>query len=133
MRPVALIIVPALLAATPACAADCAKAEDQMTLNICADQSFKAADATLNTLYRQVAQRLKSDTATGKLLVAAQRAWVGFRDAECTFAASGVSGGSIYPMIYGNCAEGLTRKRIADLKAYLACKEGDMSCPVPAP
>jgi uncharacterized protein YecT (DUF1311 family) len=42
---------------------------------------------------------------------AARRAWLGFRDAECSFAASSVSGGSIYPMIFGECLAGLTAAR----------------------
>ena len=51
--------------------------------------AYKKADAELNVLYRQITARLKDDKATTELLVAAQRAWVAFRDAECAFSASG--------------------------------------------
>jgi uncharacterized protein YecT (DUF1311 family) len=85
----------------------------------------------LNVLYEQIKQRLKDDADTTKLLVAAQRAWVTFRDAECKFSTSGVSGGSAYPMVNAECANGLTRKRIDDFKTYLKCEEGDLSCPLP--
>jgi len=102
-------------------------------MNACADKAYEKTDDELNGLYKKIRQRLAADAETTKLFVAAQRAWVPFRDAECAFAASGVSGGSIYPTIYAECLERLTKARIADFNAYLACEEGDLSCPVPAP
>ena len=104
----------------------------QYDLNGCADASLKRSDAEMNTLYRRIRLRLKDDPDTLKQLVAAQRAWLAFRDAECAFASSAESGGSIYPMVYSNCLDGLTHKRIGDLKGYLKCEEGEMDCPVPA-
>jgi hypothetical protein len=49
------------------------------------------ADVELNVLYRQITASLNDDEATTELPVAAQRAWVAFRDAECAFSASGVA------------------------------------------
>ena len=57
----------------------------QAELNDCYGNAYKKADAELNVLCRQITARLKDDKATTKLLVAAQRAWVAFRDAECAF------------------------------------------------
>ena len=132
MRLTAMLAVLVLSAGTAAHAQDCAHAEDQSTMNQCADQAFRRSDATLNTLYRQIQERLKGDADTAKLLTAAQRAWVGFRDAECKFSSSSVAGGSIYPLIDESCTDDLTQQRIKTFRGYLACKEGDMSCPVPA-
>ncbi|MEI2299587.1 lysozyme inhibitor LprI family protein [Ensifer sp. MJa1] len=115
----------------PAMAADCADAIDQATMNECADKALRVSDAELNSLYKQMALRLKDDQDAAKLLVSAQKAWIAFRDAECSFSASGVDGGSAYPMVLVQCRDGLTRKRVADFKAYLACPEGDLSCPLP--
>ncbi len=129
------VVVAAAIAIAPApiaSANDCATAMDQRTMNECADQIYKKSDAELNALYKLIKQRLKDDTDTTKLLVAAQRAWVSFRDAECKFSTLAVSGGSVYPIIYSGCADRLTRKRIDDFKGYLMCEEGDLSCPVPA-
>lgn len=127
-----LLISPLALLAVSAHADDCSKASTQTAMNACAAQSAKAADIQLNQLYGQIQARLK-DSPTGRThLVAAQRAWIAFRDAECSFAASAVEGGSIMPMIHSNCMENVTRKRIADFKQYLSCPEGDVSCPVPA-
>lgn len=106
-------------------------ATTQAELNDCAGQSFAKSDAALNGLYREIMQRLGKETPEARKLVTAQRAWVAFRDAECSFAAAGVEGGSIYSMTVINCRDTLTQKRIDDLKFYLACEEGDTACPVP--
>jgi len=133
MRLLLVFALAALVSASPARAADCADEPNQAAINDCAGRAYQQADDELNALYQEIKQRLGADAETAKLLVAAQRAWVPFRDAECAFAASGVSGGTIYPTILAGCLERLTRARIADFKAYLACEEGDLSCPVPAP
>lgn len=111
---------------------DCDNASDQATMNECAGKSFKASDTELNTLYKQIEARLKDDQDKAKLLVAAQKAWIAFRDAECDFSAAGVAGGSVYPMIVLQCRDGLTQNRVKDFKTYLSCEEGDLSCPVPS-
>ena len=66
------------------------------------------------------------------LLVAAQSEWIAFRDAECGFSASGISGGTAYGMILAICLDRLTGKRIDDFKNYLNCAEAALDCPVPA-
>jgi len=131
MSPRFLLALTPLLFTTMAHAVDCANANDQSTMNQCASEDFKAADKELNTLYQQITTRLKDSPDAKKLLVSAQRSWVAFRDAECSFSASGVSGGSVYPMIYSNCLAGETKVRVETFKQYLKCEEGDLSCPVP--
>jgi uncharacterized protein YecT (DUF1311 family) len=111
---------------------DCTNAQDQATMNQCADRAYRKQDAELNALYQQIKARLKDNADADKLLVAAQKAWIGFRDANCRFSASGVSGGSAYPMIYAACLADMTKARIKDFQANLKCEEGDLSCPVPA-
>ncbi|CAN7390858.1 MULTISPECIES: lysozyme inhibitor LprI family protein [Ensifer] len=117
--------------APAAWADDCANASDQATMNECADKSLKASDTELNTLYKQIEARLKDDQDTTKLLIAAQKAWIAFRDAECDFSAAGVTGGTAYPMIVLLCRDNLTQNRVKDFKGYLSCQEGDLSCPLP--
>lgn len=117
----------------PARADDCDNAQTQADMNECAGEALKASDAELNTVYKQIMQRLGNDTATARKLVAAQKSWLSFRDNECIFSSSGVEGGSVYPMILVGCHDRLTRQRIAELKVYLDCEEGDLSCPVPRP
>src|SRR5476651_1705574 len=73
-----------LPAASMARAAECAD-QTQNGLNACADAAYRKADAALNVAYKDIIARLKGDAATTKLLVAAQKAWIGYRDAECDF------------------------------------------------
>lgn len=126
-----LALTPFLFTPLAHAAVDCANASDQATMNQCAGQDFKAADKELNTVYQQIIGRLKDNPDGKKLLVSAQRAWLGFRDAECKFSSSGVTGGSVYPWVYSSCLTGVTKARVESLKQYLKCEEGDMSCPVP--
>ena len=126
-----LALTPFLFSPLAHAAVDCANASDQATMNQCAGQEFKSTDKELNAMYQQIIGRLKDNPDRKKLLVGAQRAWIGFRDTECKFSASGVEGGSVYPLIYSNCLTVVTKARIEALKQYLECQEGDMSCPVP--
>ncbi|CAN7685575.1 lysozyme inhibitor LprI family protein [Rhizobium rhizogenes] len=111
---------------------NCGDITNQTDMNICAGKAYAKSDAELNVLYKQIEARLKDDADTKKLLVSAQKAWIGYRDAECNFSSSTVTGGTVYPFISSTCLDGMTKSRIEDLKGYLKCPEGDMSCPVPS-
>jgi uncharacterized protein YecT (DUF1311 family) len=133
---IGLVAVGAL---SPAFAVDCANPGTQAEMTACSRDDYRKADSRLNETYRQITERLKhSDDADGSLkktlaaLIAAQRAWIAFRDAECTFVGSRTTGGSINATIVASCLAGLTDKRADALKAYMDCPEGDLSCPVPA-
>ena len=39
----------------------------------------------------------------------------------------------MYPMLLTICLDRLTAARLAQLRNYLLCEEGDLACPVPAP
>ncbi|WP_315134364.1 lysozyme inhibitor LprI family protein [Achromobacter marplatensis] len=109
----------------------CGNASTQTDLNLCADQAYRKSDAELNAAYGTVTARLKDDQATLAKLQSAQKAWLFFRDAECAFSSGGTTGGSAYPMVLSQCLDKLTQTRTKELRAYLKCEEGDMSCPVP--
>ncbi|WP_313388805.1 lysozyme inhibitor LprI family protein [Rhodospirillum rubrum] len=122
-----------LAAAPQARAQECAAPQTQAEMTLCADQALRRTDGELNQLYKDLGGRLKNDPDTKARLVGAQKAWLAFRDGECAFATSGVEGGSAYPMALATCREGLTQKRVKELRSYLRCAEGDLTCPVPAP
>lgn len=129
------LLTAALVLATPALGLaqnNCGDLTNQTDMNICAGKAYEKSDAELNSLYKQIEARLKDDADTTKLLVTAQRAWVAFRDAECNFSSSEVSGGTAYPFISSSCLDNMTQIRIGNLKGYLKCSDGDMDCPVPA-
>lgn len=130
---IAIAAAAALLLASGAQAQtlDCGKASTQTDMSLCADQAYRKSDAALNAAYKEVTARLKDDRDATTQLQAAQKAWLFFRDAECAFSSGGTPGGSAYPMVLSICLDKLTQARTKTLRAYLECKEGDMSCPVP--
>lgn len=112
---------------------NCANPQAQQEMNYCAGQDAARADAELNTVYRtaiadaQAADRDYAQAmggATGRdagpgeeaTLRGAQRAWVAFRDANCRLESFEARGGSMQPMIDGNCRATLTRARAAELR-----------------
>src|SRR4029078_2700471 len=127
-----LVLVLPLVGTTKRFAETCNDAANQMQMKECAETAFKNAADELNSIYGNIVRRLKTDEVANKLLVAAQKAWLRFRDAECAFISSASSGGSLYPMIVENLPANITQERVNGLKRYLSCEEGDMSCPVPA-
>ena len=130
MRHISILICAWLGCSAAAFADDCPE-QNQNGLNRCAEDAYKKTDEALNGVYRQMTQRLKDDPDTTKLLVSAQKAWIAFRDAECTFANSANAGGSIYPMVYAGCLARLTKARTQELAGYLKCRDGDTGCSVP--
>lgn len=133
MKTAALAAIVAVAMPSVAYAQDkCADAEDQATMNQCAEAAFEASDKKLNELYKQIEARLADDEDTKKLLIQAQRDWVKFRDAECRFRTAGAAGGSVVPMLVATCMDELTQSRANAFAGYLNCQEGDLSCPVPA-
>jgi uncharacterized protein YecT (DUF1311 family) len=110
-----------------AAAASPAPAQTQTDMNASAGQAAKAADQALNAQYKATTAKLSVPSRT--LLRNAQRSWIGFRDQQCKFEASGVQGGSAYPMVLSGCLKRLTDDRTRQLKALGQCQEGDLSCP----
>lgn len=117
--------------APPAAAQDCPGDGTQLALNECAGKALAAADAALDKRVAAIHARLKDQPERAEKLEAAQKAWTAYREAECGFAASGVEGGSIYPLIAAQCQAELARTRTEALDRYLHCEEGDTTCPVP--
>ncbi|WP_376702587.1 lysozyme inhibitor LprI family protein [Mesorhizobium sp. ISC25] len=129
-----VMLTAAMVLAMPgfAFAQDKCAAKDQAAPNACADAASRKSDYKLNELYQQIEARLKDDADTKALLVQAQRDWVKFRDAECSFQTAGAAGGSVAPTLIASCLDSLTQSRVKDFEAYLKCQEGDPSCPGPA-
>ncbi|TPN00430.1 lysozyme inhibitor LprI family protein [Mesorhizobium sp. B2-3-3] len=120
-----------VLAATATVRAqECDRSDDsQQMMNICAGEDYQAADARLNKAYQDL---IGSDDADDKrLLQAAQRAWIAFRDAECAHITVASQGGSIHAMEVSQCLTRLTNERIKQLAASANCQEGDASCASP--
>ena len=74
------------LVAVPASAAslDCAKADTQAAVNLCAAKELKDADDELARVSKALSKDLK-DPAARAALDQAGKAWDAYRDAECRF------------------------------------------------
>ena len=106
---------------------NCDDPQNQAEMNRCAAIDFEAADAELNRLWRDViagAREMDRDIdrefdqapTSEEMLRQAQRAWVTFRDAHCTYEGHEARGGSMESMIYDGCRARVTRERIAQLR-----------------
>ncbi|MBS0470514.1 MAG: DUF1311 domain-containing protein [Proteobacteria bacterium] len=116
-----------LFAAAPARAddwdgIDCRNAMTQLEMNVCANKDFRKADRKLNDAYQRLRKNL--DPGEFRKLRDAQRAWIQFRDKECTFEAAENEGGSIYPMMYSGCLAGQTETRTRQLLQLLHDRQG---------
>ena len=96
---------------------NCNNPQTQSEMNICASIAYQNADRKLNQVYRQLLPKLSA--ARKQKLIAAQQAWIKFRDSSCEFERSAYEGGSLAPMIYGNCLAAVTEQRTKDLRRYL--------------
>ena len=128
----ALALGAALLGAAEQ-AQDCADLPSQAAMNECADHAYRRTDAAVDAAYREIVARLAGNEAGLARLEAAQRAWIAFRDAECTFATAAATDGSGRPYLQATCLYDLAQTRLDQLQDYLDCQEGDLSCPVPPP
>ena len=97
--------------------------KNQRTMEECAAQNASAADAELNSTYREALKKMSSVAAV-KRLRSAQRAWLAYRDSECLVKVGPMeSGGSMHSLLWTLCIEDLTNLRIAALREILDCSE----------
>ena len=103
---------------------DCKDPQDQNTMTLCAGLDYDKADKELNKLWPSIKGSAEesdkgADGADGgytKALMASQKAWIAFRDAECTWEGFQAHGGSLEPMLVNGCLATLTKDRIKQLK-----------------
>lgn len=114
--------------APPSFASNCKSAITQREMNACASSALDRETKKINNVYGDL--RAKLDEKQKSKLKEIQLAWIKFRDLECKFTASGVEGGSAYPMVHDACLAEMTQQRIKQLSRFLNCEEGDLSCPV---
>jgi len=125
----ALLAQAAPAADAPPPAIDCKNAANQMELDYCAGQDFKAADAKLNALYQGL--MAKYDNNNQALLRDAEEKWLAWRDAECAYENELTMGGTVHSMMQTECDTEKTDVRIKELERQRDCQEGDISCNPP--
>jgi uncharacterized protein YecT (DUF1311 family) len=95
----------------------CANAQSQADMNDCWGREYKAADATLNQVYRQLVAKLDDEEKTQ--LKEVESAWLKYRDANCEFVADEYKGGTMRPMAYAICLAEMTKNRTAELRIQI--------------
>lgn len=83
------------------------------------------ADARLNDAYQAWTEALKhpkpdeakDDAEILKRLVAAERAWIAFRDEDCNLQSTSALGGTAEPVVFGDCRYAMTKARVETLEA----------------
>ncbi len=121
---IALLVLLAPSAFAQEDAPDCSDPQDQSTMTYCAGKDFDKADKELNALWPEIKKAAQEDDANagdGKheyldALMASQRAWLAYRDAECTWQGFYAHGGSMEPMLVNGCLARLTEERVKALK-----------------
>ena len=109
---------------------DCKNAMTQADMNICSGLDASAADAAMTRAYDRAAVLMrrmdrgldrKSDKRIGyfQALLASQRSWLKYRDAECLIERFSARGGSMEPLLANVCYEQLTKDRTKTLRTLL--------------
>lgn len=105
-------------------------AQNQHEMNQQAAEDSEKADAELNKVYKKVVASSQDEEAV-KLLKAAQKAWIAFRDAEAKFAEDEARGGSMAPLLYYSALARLTRERTKQLTQNLGEEEPEIAIVLP--
>jgi uncharacterized protein YecT (DUF1311 family) len=95
----------------------CASASTQFDLNECWGKEYKAADGTLNQVYRQLVSKLNDEEKAQ--LKEVESAWLKYRDGNCEFVADEYKGGTMRPMAYAICLTDMTKNRTAELRVQI--------------
>lgn len=85
---------------------------------------YRKVDLRLNSLYKE----LTSVLVDARGIRASQRAWLQYRDAECSDAVMQLGQGSLQPFAHHSCMIEFTEERIRHLRWHLA--QDCNGCPV---
>jgi uncharacterized protein YecT (DUF1311 family) len=125
-----LALLLGLVLTPPAHALDCKPAPppaSQADMNACAYEDFLAANAAQAAAIRSLDVRLKTnDRARWR---AAQKKWIAWRTAQCSFESGAAAGGSAREMLRWQCVTRLTHERTAAIERLSSCPQGDLACP----
>ncbi len=122
-----VLLTPLQLLAEQTDAPDCSAPITQADMNRCAYEDFLVANGAQAAVLQGLTQGLAAPDK--KRFRAAQKAWIGWRTAQCEFESGGNDGGSVSELARWSCTAQLTRERTLALEKMAHCPEGDISCP----
>ena len=120
-------MTPLIILAAATTVLDCSDPQTQAEVTMCAAQDYRAADKELNQQWpKTVAVMKEKDTypqpaydkgpSYNAALLASQRAWLVYRDAQCLADGYSARGGTMQPMLVYGCKARLTEERVKQLK-----------------
>jgi uncharacterized protein YecT (DUF1311 family) len=124
----ALLLFSSSIAADPEI--DCDNQRYQVEMNYCAGKDYEVADVALNAQWKltvatmrerdkTIDRRYDTQPTHYDALLAAQRAWLTYRDQHCLNEGFAARGGSMGPMLHSGCMARLTKARTAELQALV--------------
>ena len=101
-----------------------------MGVQVCNERAIAAANRILNQAYaawvaalkQPAAGDAKDDAEILKRLVAAERAWIVFRDANCGLVSTSMLGGTGEGDAFGQCVYEMTKARVSELETVKASR-----------
>jgi uncharacterized protein YecT (DUF1311 family) len=93
-------------------------AQSQAEMSNQAYLDYRAADAKLDRVYREVMDKTSGEQKAK--IVAAEQAWIKYRDANADAEAFINKGGTIYPMVRNGALTRMTEARTRELAAFLS-------------
>src|SRR5262249_41607020 len=91
--------------------------ESTVDIEACAEKKILAADAQINALAKPIFANLADDPAR-KDFIAAQKAWVAFRKADCNSVSDKYEGGTAAGILAAQCQADRSTQRVKDLKSF---------------
>jgi uncharacterized protein YecT (DUF1311 family) len=122
-RPLLLALALLFAATSPAAALNCGPTATTIDMIECAKADFAVADRRLNDAYQKLMKDPDRDEAGRNLLREAQRKWIPFRDAQCALEEDEYRGGTLAPVLYGDCRARITAERAKALEEMLNRKQ----------
>lgn len=111
-------------------AGNCGDKPNQTAMTMCQRAVASAADVEMNQVWRRVRAVMQAaDRSAGSnaaeagnvaALLASQRAWLTFRDAECRIESYEWRGGTMQPFTENQCLAQVTRSRTQQLQEMLS-------------
>ena len=123
-----MLLIAVLALAT---AEDCGDKPSQTAMTMCQGALAEAAGAEMSRVWKSAQAAMqqadrdqdtpppKSEPGYAQALLASQRAWLAFRDAECRIESYEWRGGSMAPFTENQCMTELTKARTQQLRAML--------------
>lgn len=101
------------------------KDSSNLGMKTCTGDAYDAADKILNKVYNSAAANLKkvskdtdvvqNNNETLKRLIASERAWIAYRDADCDLQGTEMLGGSGENLVIVSCQLSMTEQRVKAL------------------